>query len=748
MHRSHRCSLRPKTARGPAAALVAAIVLTFQSSATAQCTPHWLPGGGLPGADQFVSAATTWDPDGNGPEPELLVIAGQFQVIGNQTIRGLAGWDGHTWREIDPDSQGDIYSISALAVYHGDLIVAGDFSTLSGVAVNDIARFDGHAWHPLGSGPENGITSTTGFGFVDTLRVVGDRVIAGGRFDLAGGVGAINIASWDGDTSAWEALGDGLSVGLFYEGVFGITEHEGEIIAAGDFTQSGATPVAGVARFDGTSWSGFAPVDSFFPFEVTTYGGELVAGGTFYDANNPDPFYVGDSIVVVWNGASQAWTQLGESLGSPGAFGVARLTEFHGELYAAGDFSDDIFDFDAPGMLLRRWDGLAWQPVGEGIGGFTGFQPAIAACTEYEGRLIVGGSFTHAGTVGAYDLAAWDGAIWNAFGSGTSGRITRFVEYGSGIVASGWFDTIEGTPAHRLARWDGVSWQPIGDGTLGSPRPLGVFEGQLVVSAFTPDGRLRRWDGSAWQPFAEAIPEGFVSSMALYHDRLIIGGSFTFTGYYGEQINNVAAWDGQHWRGLGQGVIGQFFGAVNAMKVYQGKLIVAGAIQAAGGEPASGIASWNGATWKPLGLGLTSSNPPVQIVVNALAIYRGELIATGQFGIAGLVPARNIARWNGAKWSALGPDGATTLGGPGSSLASSNGVLYVGGQFGYAGGVEVHNIARWNGNAWSALEGGVDPLGFGSVDTMMAFQGRLLVGGSFVYTGTEVSAFLARWGCD
>ena len=111
--------------------LASAIVagLLADASSPAQCPGHWLPGGGLPGADRYVAAATSWDPDGAGPGAELLVIAGGFEVIGNQVLRGLAGWDGQTWREIDPNSQGDIYTIAAIAVYQGDLIVAGNFST-------------------------------------------------------------------------------------------------------------------------------------------------------------------------------------------------------------------------------------------------------------------------------------------------------------------------------------------------------------------------------------------------------------------------------------------------------------------------------------------------------------------------------------------------------------------------------------------------------------------------------------------
>jgi hypothetical protein len=717
---------------------VLALAALLPGRARAQCDAHWLPGAGIPGADTYVADAIEWDPDGAGPEPELLVIAGNFQVIGNQTVRGLAGWDGQTWREIGVNAEGDIYSISALAVYEGDLIVAGSFSTMGGIPANNIARFDGASWHALGDGPQNGLTGSIGYAFALTLKVVGDRVIVGGFFDSAGGTPAVNVAAWNGST--FDALGDGLAAGVFYEGVFNITEHRGEILAAGDFTQSGAVSLAGVARFDGTSWTGFTPIPDFFPFAVTVHRGQILVGGVHVDFTDPEAFP--DCWVVAWDEAVGDWTQIGGTLGSPGLFGITRFVEFQGEVYAGGDFSEDLFDLNASG-LLSRFDGTDWRTVG--VGGFTGFQPAVSALLEHDGELVVGGSFSRGGDIGAFNLAAWNGTGWRAFAEGTSGRVTRFVEHGGDLVASGLFDSIEGTTAHRLARWDGASWSAIGDGTIDFPVALGSFQGDLVVTAFDLPGRLRHWDGEAWSTFGDGIPDGFVAAMTVYRGKLVVGGSFVFRGPDGEEFRNVAEWDGERWRTLGEGVEGKFFGAVQALTVYRNELVVAGAIQAAGGQPAHGIAKWNGESWSSLGEGLTGN---LQVLVMSLATYRGELLACGQFELAGGLPARNLASWDGHAWRALGPDGATTLFGPGQALAEWQGDLYVGGLFWFAGGVEVHNVARWDGSTWSALGGGLDPAGFGAVDALIGFRDHLFAGGTFLHAEDEVSAFLARWGCE
>ena len=52
--------------------------------------------------------------------------------------------------------------------------------------------------------------------------------------------------------------------------------------------------------------------------------------------------------------------------------------------------------------------------------------------------------------------------------------------------------------------------------------------------------------------------------------------------------------------------------------------------------------------WRELGGGTTGP-------VRALALYRGMLIAGGDFDRAGDAEARNVAAWDGENWSALAP---------------------------------------------------------------------------------------------
>ena len=100
--------------------------------------------------------------------------------------------------------------------------------------------------------------------------------------------------------------------------------------------------------------------------------------------------------------------------------------------------------------------------------------------------------------------------------------------------------------------------------------------------------------------------------------------------------------------------------------------------------PARYIARWNGATWQPLGSGMN-------YIVYALTVYNGELIAGGYFTTAGGNLASKIARWDGATWQALG----SGMNRPVNALTVYNDELIAGGAFSTAGGHVSAYWARW-----------------------------------------------------
>ena len=102
------------------------------ATASAQCATQWVPGPGLPGTNGRVNAVLPWDPDGAGPLPPQIAIAGSFTIVGNQTVSRVAVYDPVTGTAA-PLGAGVNDTVWALAVLpNGDLVAAGQFSTAGG----------------------------------------------------------------------------------------------------------------------------------------------------------------------------------------------------------------------------------------------------------------------------------------------------------------------------------------------------------------------------------------------------------------------------------------------------------------------------------------------------------------------------------------------------------------------------------------------------------------------------------------
>src|SRR5688572_3548747 len=74
---------------------VAAAVCSLLAAPTliAQCALEWRGGYGCPGSNGGVFDAVNWDPDGAGPLPPVVVLAGGFSLVGEIACTGLAAWN-------------------------------------------------------------------------------------------------------------------------------------------------------------------------------------------------------------------------------------------------------------------------------------------------------------------------------------------------------------------------------------------------------------------------------------------------------------------------------------------------------------------------------------------------------------------------------------------------------------------------------------------------------------------------------
>lgn len=394
-----------------------------------------------------------------------------------------------------------------------------------------------------------------------------------------------------------------------------------------------------------------------------------------------------------------------------------------------------------PASAVRGQGGCpeGWQPFDPSTASYPGVNGSVYASTMWDPdgptgpmapRLVIGGSFTVAGSVFANNIAVYDFTTgqWSALGTGIRNlngvvvplpSVTALASLPNGdLIVGGHFDRAGGVSANNIARWNGTAWSALGTGITGD--------------SFTT-------------PYVNALA-------TLPNGDLIVGGSFTRAG--GVFPSNIARWNGLAWSTLG----GASSSVSCLLVLPTGDLIVGGSFTSVGGLPANGgvavngIARWKDSKWFALGSGVSGGSQPYVSALTTLP--GGELIAGGRFTTAGGVSANNIASWNGSDWSALGSgtgDGRT----PGPTVATlttlPNGELIVGGNFKAAGGVLVNNIARWNGAAWSALALGTNNLLFAAPTSGTVYaltippNGDLVVGGDFSTAGSVAAPSLARY---
>jgi hypothetical protein len=680
---------------------------------------HWTPGFNPRGTDGPVLATTVY----NG----RLILAGQFHHAGSVAASYIAQWDGVCWSALGDSLNGHVY---ALAVYDGKLIVGGAFTQAGGASVNYIAQWDGDTWSDIAGGFD---------GPVWALTIYTGALVAGGHF-FAQGATAVNcIARWDGQS--WHALGSGMKVAIALPTVYSLTIWNTQLIAGGDFTSAGGTPAHWIAQWNGTRWdslgAGFdgspSPMGRTGVLSLLDYGGALVAGGTFAKAGRQ---YVWS--IATWNGA--AWAALGAGMD----WFVYALAEYHGSLVASGDFSHA--GAIAVGYIAQ-WTGQSWSALGaglQGLGGTIYYTHGINTLAIYNDSLIAGGDFVQSAATAVNNMASWHGVDWHPMGSGegVDAGVFALIQYDGGFVACGGFQHAGCASVSYIAHWDGAGWRNLGSGLSYVGYSLAEYEGRLIVGGgFGYAGGVRvnsiaAWDGRAWSALGTGM-NGPVYALVVYNGHLFAGGNFTMAG--GVAANSIAEWDGTAWHDVGGGTNY----TVQALTVYDSSLVVGGAFTQAGSIVAKAIARWDGSTWNAFGPGLTGNDDPgVDSLVGALAVYRGDLIAGGNFLWADTLAVHHIARWDGTKWNALGMGvgGDLPISGV-MALAGYHGFLIAGGLFTEAGGKPAHYIAAWDGVGWTTLGSGVD-----SIANALTVEGDdLFVGGVFHHAGLQASYGVAQW---
>ncbi|MHC5109719.1 MAG: hypothetical protein ACYTHJ_07570 [Planctomycetota bacterium] len=127
-----------------------------------------------------------------------LIAGGQFTMAGALPTGYIARWDGAAWSSLDAGLSFWVYE---LAEFEGDLIVGGAFQLTGTQPVNGIARWDGKQWYDL----DGGLVGFPIDPYASALTVYNGKLYVGGEFIMAGDVGSVALARWDGDS--WDPFG-------------------------------------------------------------------------------------------------------------------------------------------------------------------------------------------------------------------------------------------------------------------------------------------------------------------------------------------------------------------------------------------------------------------------------------------------------------------------------------------------------------------------------------------------------------
>ncbi len=326
-------------------------------------------------------------------------------------------------------------------------------------------------------------------------------------------------------------------------------------------------------------------------------------------------------------------------------------------------------------------DDVYWEPFSPPGWELNGY---VNAMTVYDDKVIVGGNFTKVGTLTVNHIAAWDGASWSSLGSGTNSIVNALEVFDGKLYAGGGFDSAGGVPVDYIASWDGSSWSPLMPG-IGSVVALTVFDGELVVGSQwynsqtgESEGYVHSWNGTSWSILGHFEEwqwgNAFIYALAVYNDQLIVGGFFT------HPTDMIAAWNGSSWSPVGGGLGSHVF----SLGLYENKLVVG----------SWGISAWDGSSWSYFGSGIDDGLP-----VFAIDVYNSNLIAAGDFEMAGGDSVQCIASWDGSSWSSLGSGASYGV----RDLLIHKNKLVVGGTFSIAGDKVSPYLAWWTKGSPTAV---------------------------------------------
>lgn len=344
---------------------------------------------------------------------------------------------------------------------------------------------------------------------------------------------------------------------------------------------------------------------------------------------------------------------------------------------------------------------------------FGNTSPSFSVSTTYtaSGQVFTCGSSIQSACIPECTTICETNTLWQPI---QNVSIYDMVEFQGKLIVAGQFDQIGvQTGYNNIAAWDGTAFTPLGAGLSSGSFPrvytLAVHNGKLYAGGtFTnPAGYVAVWNPATmtWSALDGGVNHSvntgntIVNTLLSTPNGLVAGGYFNTAGLVNplSNVGSIAVWDdvlGQ-WTDDLNGGFAHSAGAfpnVQSLGLFNGNVVAGGNFIMAGNTPVAHIAFWENQAWHPMGAGMPGGTP------YAIKQFGNKLIVGGFFDIPNVIGTRQIAAWNGTNWESMG-GGLPFFAGQSQfvqDLEIYNGKLYAGGFFLQIGFTNANAVAEWD----------------------------------------------------
>ncbi|MBL7786502.1 MAG: T9SS type A sorting domain-containing protein [Chitinophagales bacterium] len=276
--------------------------------------------------------------------------------------------------------------------------------------------------------------------------------------------------------------------------------------------------------------------------------------------------------------------------------------------------------------------------------------------------------------------------------------------YNGNIVIGGSFSDESDCDFERVAMWNGSEWEDLGGG-IPSISP-GTDKSVYILTEFNGDlyagGCFHNWDsslaglakfnGTAWHRVSDSLYAGCTRAYWREEDTLYFGGIFTHllsdTTSEEGRVMKIDKNGGMHYipfPAMYSPDLSNVVGKVYCIAKYHDEIYIGGDFLSYDNPNIRNIARWDGSQWQAVGTGTDGT------ILN-MDVYKDELFVSGGFGQAGDV----------------------------ATISNNQGILT---PFG---------LAKWNGITWlPAVDNMLWSLSFGNLLKIGTYQNKLFISGSF-----------------